>query len=77
MITRALLLLMLLPLAMLGCTPMIKNPVYSDCVTRCMEKKNKCMVHATTADEISRCDDEQKLCMGKCSAIPSMIPAEK
>ncbi len=61
---------------MSGCVTFKNNPAYTDCVNGCREKKNGCMINASTTEMVNGCDQSQKKCMEKCSAIPAVIRAE-
>jgi hypothetical protein len=60
-----------------GCVSMVPNPEHQACTRACNEAKNKCMLNATSADAVSKCDGAYQECMQRCAAYPAFIPAEK
>lgn len=60
-----------------ACISMMPNPEHQACTRACNEAKNKCMLNATSADAVSKCDGAYQECMQRCAAYPAFIPAEK
>jgi len=49
-----------------GCFPPQVNPKFSDCANACTSKQDACMVNATTAGEVQRCNNTLDACVQRC-----------
>jgi hypothetical protein len=53
-----------------ACVIVRPNPEARECTSACVERKNACLVAATTADAVARCDADHRTCMQPCLALP-------
>jgi len=51
-----------------GCVALQPNPEFRSCANSCTERQDKCMVSATTADEVSQCNATQDKCVQACES---------
>lgn len=49
-----------------GCDTMQPNPQFRNCANACSKKQDSCMIKATTADDIARCNSSQNSCVAAC-----------
>ncbi len=54
-----------------GCLPLQPNPKFSHCANACTTKQDACMVNASTAGEIQRCNSRLDACMQRCEKAHS------
>lgn len=54
-----------------GCMSPQPNPDFSHCANACATKQDTCMVNASTAGEIERCNTSLDTCMQKCEKAHS------
>lgn len=55
-------------LVLSGCVTMKPNPAFSNCANSCNNKQDACMVNASTAADISRCNAALDKCVAQCEA---------
>lgn len=49
-----------------GCMPLKPNPEFSRCANICSNKQDACMVNASTAKGIERCNSKLDKCTNRC-----------
>ncbi|HKB60904.1 MAG TPA: hypothetical protein VKC56_12760 [Gallionellaceae bacterium] len=49
-----------------GCVAPQPNPAFRSCANACSKHEDNCMVNATTAREIDRCNASQDACVATC-----------
>ncbi len=49
-----------------GCVAPQPNPQFRSCTNACSKRQDSCMVNATTAGEIDRCNSSQDACVAAC-----------
>ncbi len=42
------------------------NPQFSNCANACTKKQDACMVNASTADQVSKCNATLDACVASC-----------
>lgn len=55
-------------LVLSGCVSMKPNPAFSNCANNCNSKQDACMVNASSAADISRCNTALDKCVAQCEA---------
>lgn len=55
-------------LVLSGCVSMKPNPAFSKCTNSCNNKQDACMVNASSAADISRCNSALDKCVAQCEA---------
>lgn len=65
---RIVLLVLTGALMLVGCVTMKPNPAYSNCVNSCNSKQDACMVNASSAADIARCNSTLDKCVTQCEA---------
>lgn len=53
-------------MALQGCNTMVPNPHFRDCANACSKRQDGCMIKASTADDIARCNSSQESCVAAC-----------
>jgi hypothetical protein len=51
-----------------GCSPLKPNPKFSQCANACSSKQDACMVNASTARGIERCNTKLEKCTRPCES---------
>lgn len=51
---------------LMGCTPMKPNPEFRDCANGCTRRQDACMVGASTAAGVSKCNASLDACVAAC-----------
>lgn len=59
--------------ALTGCVALRPNPEQQACTARCVEGKNACLVEATSAEAVARCDAGHAACTQPCLAMPRYL----
>ena len=59
--------------ALAGCVTFAPNPEAKACRSGCTERRNACMVAATTAEAVARCDADRDGCMNPCLGMPEYL----
>lgn len=49
-----------------GCMSMQINPEFRACANACTKKQDACMVNASTAEQVSRCNATLDACVAGC-----------
>jgi hypothetical protein len=49
-----------------GCVAPQPNPAFRNCANACSKRQDNCMVNATSAREIDRCNGSQDACVTTC-----------
>lgn len=64
---------MALLIAGAGCVTAPPNSQRKACSDACVESKNRCLIAATSADAVQRCDEDHRACVAPCLALPAHV----
>lgn len=51
-----------------GCSGLVSNPKFTDCMNACARAQNICMLNATSGEQIEECNARNGQCAKSCQA---------